>query len=32
MSTRAATVRVVPVPMICDQRVDPLNLPAGKWG
>lgn len=31
-SSRAATVRVAPVPMVCDQRVDPLMLPAGRGG
>lgn len=31
-SSRAATVRVAPVPMVCEQRVDPLMLPAGKGG
>lgn len=31
-SSRAATVRVAPVPMVCEQRVDPLILPAGKGG
>jgi hypothetical protein len=31
-SSRVATVRVAPVPMVCEQRVDPLMLPAGKGG
>jgi len=31
-SSRVATVRVAPVPMVCEQRVDPLILPAGKGG
>lgn len=29
-SSRVATVRVAPVPMVCEQRVDALMLPAGK--
>jgi hypothetical protein len=31
-TSRAATVRVAPVPMVCEQRVDPLTLPAGRGG
>jgi hypothetical protein len=31
-SSRVATVRVAPVPMVCEQRVDPLMLAAGKGG